>query len=346
MTTVAMGVAALMGGCFVATYLAGGAKYLAASWFFLPVVLAGAYFRYLGTLITAVLASLLAGPLMPLDISSNLAQPLSLWVGRSLIFALVGLLAASTSQRLRVMFERELTLAQNERDLAMSKAALIETVSNEFRSPLAVIRGVGHALQRDGAVSEDIRPLVAGLDASTQRLVDLVTAVSAVLEAEEGAPLVGREIFSIDALLDRVVDHLGVSDPHSRVSLAVARDSGACICDKELLAQLLRHVIDNAVKFSNDIVEVHVNRPTEDIFVFRIEDRGPGVDPESLRSASEPFSRATADETGRPGLGLGLFASLRIVDVLGGSLEFQPRAGGGTVAIVTIPASSPQPRFV
>ena len=341
---VTTGVAALMGACFFATYLAGGASFLAASWFFLPVVLAGAHFRYLGTAVTAIAASILAGPLMPLDITSRLAQPPSLWVGRSLIFIVVGLLTASASQRLRASFDRELSLAKEERDLAMRKAALIETVSHEFRSPLAVMRGIGHALQKEGAVSEELRPLVAGLESSTQRFVDLVTAVSAVLEIDERAPLVGRDIFSVEELLQRVVDHLGIRDPWSRVSLSVDRAAWTCVCDAELLSQLLRHLVDNAVKFSEGQVEVAVSRPTDDTFVFRISDRGPGVDQDAVRFASEPFSRPSAAD-GRSGLGLGLFASLRIADVLGGSLTLQPRPGGGTVATLSVPASSPEPRL-
>jgi signal transduction histidine kinase len=335
-------VATLMGACFLATYLAGGANYLAASLFCLPVVLAGAYFRYTGAVLSAMAASILAGPLIPLDISSHLAQPPSLWVGRGVIFMIVGLLTASASERLRISFQRELTLAQEQRDLAMSKAALIETVSREFRSPLSVIRGIGHALQQAGSVREEVRPMMVGLETSTQRLVDLVTAVSAVLELEERAPLLGQDVFSVEKLLARVIDHLGVTDPQGRVRVSVERHARACICDAELLSQLLRHLMENAVRFSDDLVEVEVSRPSDDMFMFRISDRGPGLTDDYLRFASEPFSR-TSGAHGRSGLGLGLFASFRIADVLGGSLSLDPRPSGGSVATALIPATSPEP---
>jgi signal transduction histidine kinase len=338
-------VAFLMGVCYAAAYAAGGANYLAASWFCLPVVLAGAHFRYVGVLATAVVATLLAGPLLPLDVGQHVSQSVSLWSGRGAIFVLIGLLSAAASQRLRSSYDRELGLAQGERDLAVRKAAVIETVSHQFRSPLSVIRGVVHALEQDGAVTEDLRPLVGGLESSSQRLVDLVTAVSAVLEVEEHATLVGHDMFSTRAVLAKLIDHLGISDPHARVSVTIERSAGTCVCDAELLSQLMRHLIENAVKFSDDAVEVHVARPTDDTFAFSVSDRGPGIEPSSLALASEPFAVDPSTHVVGRGLGLGLFASLRIADVLGGSVTFEDRPGGGTVARATIPATSPEPRL-
>lgn len=343
---VSMAVALLMAACFAAGYVAGGASYLTASWFCLPVVLAGAHFRYRGALVAAFFATLLAGPLMPLNVELGITQAPSLWVGRGAIFLLIGLLSAAASQRLRLSFERELGLAKAERDLAIRKAAVIESVSHEFRSPLAVIRGVTHALEKEGAVSDTARPMVAGLESASQRLVDLVTAVGAVLETEERATLVGHDIFSTVGLLTRVIDRLGVRDARSRVKVAVDRSSGACVCDAELLSQLLRHLIENAVKFSDDLVEVDVVRPTSDTFTFTVSDRGPGIEPGSVALASEPFAFDAAVQAGRHGLGLGLFASTRIAEVLGGTLTFQPRPGGGTIVRLTIPATSPEPHLL
>ncbi len=54
---------------------------------------------------------------------------------------------AALMQRVRATRARELELAQKERDLAVSKAAVIATVSHEFRTPLTIINGVARTLE-------------------------------------------------------------------------------------------------------------------------------------------------------------------------------------------------------
>ena len=128
---------------------------------------------------------------------------------------------------------------------------MIEMVSKEFRAPLTSIRGATRALERQGMVPDAAQPLLAGLESGTQRLVDLVAAVSAVLETEDATGPMRIDTFSVKSLLRRVVDHLGVRDPGARVTFAIEPTALTCRTDPELLYQLLRHLVENAVKFSD-----------------------------------------------------------------------------------------------
>ena len=336
-------VAVVMLACFITMRLAGGAAHLSASWFCLPILIAGAYLGYAGGLGAGLASSLLAGPLMPLDADTAMSQHPSLWIARAGLFAIVGLLSAAASAQVRASYRKEIELAEEARDLAMRKAAVIETVSKEFRSPLTVLRGATHALERDGMVSEEAKPMLLGLESGTQRLVDLVAAVSAVLETEDRGGGLRWDTFSVKALLTRVVDHLGVRDPQGRVQVEIEPAARTCEADPELLYQLLRHLVENAVKFSDERVDVRVGRPSTARFTFESADRGPGIDEQAVRLAADPFSTGALEDRSRQGLGLGLFAAKRLTDVLGGTLAFADRPGGGTLAQVSIPATSPEP---
>jgi signal transduction histidine kinase len=338
-----LSIGALMGLCFASIRLAGGANHLSPSWFCLPIVMSGAYLGYRGGVLSALLATLLAGPLVALDTAPYAAQPPSLWVARGGLFLVIGLLSALASGRVRASYERQLQLAETSLDLATRRAAMIEMVSKEFRAPLTTIRGATDALERRGMVPDEARPLLAGLESGTQRLVDLVAAVSAVLEAEDATGPMRIDTFSVKSLLRRVVDHLGVRDPGARVTFAIEPSALTCRTDPELLYQLLRHLVENAVKFSEDEVQVSVGRPSENRFVFEVSDRGRGIDERTVRKASSALGTGTIEDLSPRGLGLGLFAAMRLARVLGGSVEFADRSGGGTVATLTIPATSPEP---
>lgn len=335
-TLIALGLAL----CYTLTYLLGGASSVAPGLFLLLILPAAARFRYRGALLASVTATVLAGPMMPLDVSSGTQQELSVWIGRGLTFVVVGIVTAALVNRVQAARLRELELAREERDLATRKAAVIATVSHEFRTPLTIIAGVARTLEHQGMISPEGEPLLKGLADATRRLVDLVTTVGAVMEHDESfvrpEPIVLRE------LLDHVIDHLGVQDPHGQVVIEVDRSAELAECDRLMLGQLLRHIIENAVKFSppSERVKVSVRRAGARLLVV-VMDRGPGIDGEFLHR-SDPFSQGDGSLTRtKQGLGLGLFAAGRLAEILGGSIRFEARPGGGTIASINIQGPNP-----
>ncbi len=333
--------------CYVFTYRLGGASSVAPGWFSLMVLPAAARFRYKGALLTAIGAAILAGPLMPLDVSTGTPQPESVWLGRGLTFVVIGIVTAALVERVQAarrrqleLARRELELAREQRDLATRKAAVIATVSHEFRTPLTVISGVARTLEYHGMVSSEGEPLLGGLSDAARRLTDLVTTVGAVMEHDDTflrlEPIVTRE------LLDQIIGDLGLRDPHSRVIVLIDRHAELAVSDRRMLGQLLRHIIENAVKFSppNEQVEVSLERDAARLLI-RVADRGAGIEGDLLERW-DPFTQGDQSMTRTSsGLGLGLFAAARLAEILGGSIELRPRLGGGTVADILVDAPDP-----
>ncbi len=323
--------------CYTATAVFGS-RSVSTTWYVLFVLVAAARFRYAGALVAAGIAALLSGPMRPaVDVVSD-QQP-AVWIGRGLVFALVGVVTAGLIDRIVSDRERELELAEQERDFAVRQAAVIATVSHEFRTPLTVITGVARTLEVHGMVSGEGASLLTGLIDAAQRLTDLVNTIGAVMDGSPDQKFVRLEAIVMRDVMDHVLDHLGVRDPRSRVSVAVDPNAEIFISDRELLGQLLRHVIENAVKFSaaDQLVEIGIHREHGRLEV-RVADRGPGIDDTLLRSPL-PFTQGDSSMTRTAqGLGLGLFAASRLASVLDGTIRFEPRVGGGTEAIVEVAA--------
>jgi K+-sensing histidine kinase KdpD len=188
-------------------------------------------------------------------------------------------------------------------------------------------------------VSGEGESLLTGLMDSARRLTDLVNTIGAVMDGSPDQKFVRLEAVVMRDVMDHVLDHLGVRDPRSRVSVAVDPNAEIFISDRELLGQLLRHVIENAVKFSaaDQLVEIGIHRERGRLEVC-VADRGPGIDDSLLRSPL-PFTQGDSSMTRTAqGLGLGLFAASRLASVLDGTIRFEPRVGGGTEAIVEVAA--------
>jgi len=315
-----------------------GSHLVSTTWYVPFVLLAAARFRYVGALVASVVAMLLSGPMRPAVDAATAQQP-PVWIGRGLVFALVGVVTAGLIDRIVSHRERELGLAEQERDFAIRQAAVIATVSHEFRTPLTVITGVARTLEVHGMVTGEGESLLTGLVDAARRLTDLVNTVGAVLDGSPDQTFVRLEPIVLRDVMDHVLDHLGVRDPRNRVSVYIDPHVEIFISDRELLSQLMRHVIENAVKFSpaEQKVEVRVHREDGRLEV-RVADRGPGID-ETLLTSPLPFTQGDASMTRTTqGLGLGLFAAARLAAVLDGTIRFEPRPGGGTEAVVELAA--------
>jgi two-component system sensor histidine kinase KdpD len=108
--------------------------------------------------------------------------------------------------------------------------------------------------------------------------------------------------------------------------------------------RVLSNLLENAMRYSpaTESVELAAWRDG-DMLVFSVSDRGPGVGEDDVSRIFEPFYRATtsAPDTGRAGLGLSIARTL--AEIQGGSVDYAPRPGGGSVFSLRLPATELRP---
>ena len=321
-------VAAGLGLSWLANYLLGGAGHVPPHFFYIPILIAAARFDLVPTLMTAAVAGVLAGPLLPLDVALGTEQRTSDWIGRTAFFMGNSVVMWVIIARLKSAVHREVELKSAEQELARHKEAVIQTVSHEFLTPLTMIRGSTEFLARPGVVSDEARPLVDGLERAAARLDGLVRVVLAASDTLIDPARRRDEQIDLRSLCE---------DP--RVDFVAEPGAETVVANRELLTLVLGEVIDNALKFSppNTRVDVHAH-VVEGTIQIRVTDRGPGMSEEERAYAFEPFVQK--DESvvrEQQGLGLGLFAARRAVELLGGTLELRPGAEGGTEAVIIVP---------
>ena len=111
--------------------------------------------------------------------------------------------------------------------------------------------------------------------------------------------------------------------------------------DERRLAQVLDHLLSNAVKFTaaGGTIAVGAKRRRGDLLIF-VRDTGMGIAPENLGRVFEPFTQLDGTLSRRfQGAGLGLYVSRALVVGHGGQLSLQSRPGEGTTAEIRLPGS-------
>jgi two-component system, sensor histidine kinase and response regulator len=114
--------------------------------------------------------------------------------------------------------------------------------------------------------------------------------------------------------------------------------------DSVSLSMLVTNLVSNAVKYNRPGGEVHVRAVEEDRWItLEVSDTGLGIPPSFRSHLFEEFYRVRTPETQNiPGTGLGLVICKKIVEELGGSIEFDSKEGEYTVFTVKLPVAEPK----
>lgn len=216
------------------------------------------------------------------------------------------------------------------------RTILLDAVSHHFRSPLAGILGSVTGIlnlpdQHDGAVR---RELLLIIKEQTNRLSRYVDNFLSVARLESGSVDVNLAEVSLEPLIYDVWETFGEAGGARRF-LQARIDPRPLQTDPSLLAQVLGNVLENAIKYSPEESVVDVRTWQDgDQLVLQVMDQGPGIPEGSQVRIFERFYRSQAAKA--PGLGLGLYITRSLVEMLGGGVEARNRTDGETGLMVSM----------
>jgi two-component system, OmpR family, sensor histidine kinase KdpD len=248
--------------------------------------------------------------------------------GRRILPALASVLASADD---RERFARTAVEAETLRRSDALKTALLRAVSHDLRSPITAIRAAADGLELD-LDQVDRSELLTTIKAAAVRLERLVTNLIDLSRLEAGAAQPRPELWTADELIARALETLGPDAERVVVELAVTAD--ATTVDAAQIERALVNVVENALKFSSEPVEIGATAEG-DRLTISVRDRGPGIDPREVERIFEPFEVGRSSEA--RGTGLGLAIATGFAQANSATLSASPAAGGGTVFRLSLP---------
>ena len=241
---------------------------------------------------------------------------------------------AMTNAHDALLEERARSLDEAER-MAKTKSDLVSTLSREIRTGLT---GIAHTLGAAGAGGRSA-PTREQLSAALGSAQDLIAVLNATLDtvgAESGDLDLEFQPLDIAAIAREVVVAARPLAAAKGLELNVHADeglnaAGAVIADPTRTRQILTNLIGNAIKYTvRGRIEVRLEPPTEGRIRLEVADTGPGLTPEELEQAFQPFQRIARTGAGVPGAGLGLSLSRRLAALMQGELSAESALGVGS----------------
>jgi len=232
--------------------------------------------------------------------------------------------------------------AHNNLKDARQKTSFVSSVSHELKTPLTSIRMYAELLSTGRIKNpEKKKHYLKVIVTESQRLTRLVNNVLNFSRLEQGRKKYHLEKLDIAVFLYEVIKAQSLRIHKAGLVLKenIPDENIVVETDRDAMEQVLLNLLDNAIKYASGGKELSITlKVRKECCELQFADRGTGVPSVHRDSIFKKFHRVDDSLTaGKPGSGLGLSISRRLLRDLGGDLLYKPRKGGGSCFIVLIP---------
>ena len=241
------------------------------------------------------------------------------------------------SQTINGMLDRLASYINHNRDFVANAA-------HELRSPLAAIRSAVEVGLNRSRTPEEYAVILTDVMEEIGRLAGLVNRLLILAEGDAGQLGRAEQFTRLDKIIRESIDMFEAVAEMRGVRLTTGAMASALVRgDETYLRQVVRNLIDNAIKYNKNpgevVVELRVDQTKKQAFLI-VKDWGVGIDQAVLPRIFERFYRADKSRTReneRAGYGLGLSICQAVVQALHGEITVASVAGQGSTFTVCLP---------
>lgn len=217
----------------------------------------------------------------------------------------------------------------------------VDDASHELRTPIAVIQGYAHMLERwgkdDPAVMDEA---IEAIETETAHMKTLVDQLLFLARGDMDRLVLAQERINAAGLMRELHEEYEMIDADHEYVCPIPEDAAPLyvVGDVTMLKQALRVLLDNAGKYTpkKGTITLQVQRDGSEIRCS-VADNGVGIPSDDLPRIFDRFFRGATARSGTQGSGLGLSIAKWIVDTSGGRIDVVSAPELGTKMTIVLP---------
>ena len=226
--------------------------------------------------------------------------------------------------------------------LERARRDLIANASHEFKTPLFSLAGSLELIDEGDLSPEEQSEFLQVMRQQVDRLRNMAVSMLDLSRVEAGSFELHPEDVDLALIGQSVLDEFQAQAQSKDVALSFEEGEGrSAWCDEQRLVQVLRALIDNAIKYSPGGSSVRLSAAAEgaDALVV-VTDDGPGISSSELPHVFERFHRGREERGTTTGAGLGLSIARELTEMMGGAITAESPPDGGARFTVRLPRTA------
>ena len=220
----------------------------------------------------------------------------------------------------------------------------LANVSHELRTPINAVTGISSVMLKNEENPEKKKDIFT-IQMAGQRLFGQIEDILDYTEIDNEKMIVSEETYMISSIVNDVISENQMQEREYMPELIFDLDAAmpaAFLGDGKKIKKILRHLVNNAVKFTKRggvYVRIHALRKDYGAnLCITVSDTGEGISGEELEKITEGFYQTDGGRSRKAGgLGLGLPIVAGMVSCMEGFMQIKSEEGCGTVISVSIP---------
>ncbi len=258
----------------------------------------------------------------------------------SIIF--IGTIGYQYSKAYRTLsntFEREQEEKTKNEELKKAKDNFIDVASKKLKSPISQLQEkiIATKEKNSAHISGSINEILDKTIRNSQILKELSENLLNISNLENQA--FNIEILNLKNLVSQTVEMLSIKASEKKINIIVNIPDDITIrADKGKISEVIRNLIDNAIKYTNSEGSIQISAHKEgNLIVTTISDNGIGIPKQDIPHIFEEFYRASnVSSNTKQGYGLGLYLVKQYVEKMGGNIHIDSEYQKGTSVIFSL----------
>lgn len=223
-----------------------------------------------------------------------------------------------------------------------TKDKFFSIISHDLRGPISSLMGVSHLIRHfvEDEDKEQLLKMADHMEMTVEQLTVLLdNLLNWAMQQQGHFPNVPERV-ELASMVREVVEMFSNMAAGKKIEITVETPEDSYVwVDRNSVHTVLRNLINNAIKFTEEKGDIQVSIDTErDFAKLVVKDSGIGISESNLRKIFRlTGERSTYGTAGEKGLGLGLQLVNEFVKMNSGTIDVESKEGEGTTFIVKLP---------